>query len=294
MGLDATGLAAVSLFRAEGPLGHTLTLGRQRLACRPATLKAWGVQQDLFDSEWADSIFLDHLGSKSLASIDASGYEGASLLSDLNEPIPSELSGSFDSIIDLGTTEHIFDVHQAFLNIRDMCKVDGRILHVLPTNQQSGHGLYQFSPEFFFSLYSRSNGFSSTSVYVSSLRHPLKWMALEPPHGGRRISIWSRHPTNIIVITTLVARKHLSVNQSDYVTAWHEQREISRESSNLKSTLKSVRWIHTLGLWTRRVHLQLRRLFSDPVVEAYGLSTTHVNPRAVVEERFGFNSSSSQ
>ena len=41
----------------------------------------------------------EFLGIKNLSIIDASGYEGADIIHDLNEPVPENLHGRFDAVI---------------------------------------------------------------------------------------------------------------------------------------------------------------------------------------------------
>ena len=74
----------------------------------------------------------------------------------------ANLNEKFDTIIDFGTSEHIFNVVENLSNISKFCKNNGIILHSLPANNNCGHGFWQFSPELFFSLYSENNGFSDT------------------------------------------------------------------------------------------------------------------------------------
>ncbi|MEL7114711.1 MAG: methyltransferase [Pseudomonadota bacterium] len=66
------------------------------------------------------------LGFGEIESMDFSDYEGASILQDLNKPIPDHLEQQFDFIFDGGTIEHVFNVPQALENVFRMLKPGGR------------------------------------------------------------------------------------------------------------------------------------------------------------------------
>ena len=104
-------------------------------------------------------------GSLSLETVDVSNYEGASLIYDLNNKI--NIDKKFDTTIDIGTSYFIYDVKTCFQNIINLTKIGESIIHVLPSNNFCNLGLYQFSPDFFYQLYSKKNGFTNTEVFVS-------------------------------------------------------------------------------------------------------------------------------
>ena len=68
------------------------------------------------------------LGVDNACFLDHSDYEGADLLFDLNEPLPPELEGTFDLIIDGGTLDNVFNPTQAMMNIARMLRAGGRVL----------------------------------------------------------------------------------------------------------------------------------------------------------------------
>ena len=73
-------------------------------------------------------------------SMDASDYEGANIVHDLNLPIPPALRERYDLVWDGGTLEHIFNFPVAIFNAMHMVKVGGHLLLETPTNNQCGHG----------------------------------------------------------------------------------------------------------------------------------------------------------
>jgi hypothetical protein len=57
--------------------------------------------------------FFSLLGTREIHSVDLSPYEGASILHDMNRPIPSELRERFTLVHDGGSLEHVFNIPQA-------------------------------------------------------------------------------------------------------------------------------------------------------------------------------------
>jgi hypothetical protein len=73
---------------------------------------------------WSDPFF-KLLGASQVGPIDVSAYQGASIIHDLNEPIPGALHERFDVVFDCGTLEHIFNVPVALKSYMDMVRVGG-------------------------------------------------------------------------------------------------------------------------------------------------------------------------
>ena len=125
-------------------------------------------EEDFKEIKYIDDVFLfKALGFNDIESIDNSGYESADIILDLNKPVPKELHGKYDTIIDGGTLEHIFHLPNVLKNIHDMLKVGGRIIHIVPSASFYfiDHGLYMFSPTLFNDYY-MSNKYSIEKSYV--------------------------------------------------------------------------------------------------------------------------------
>jgi SAM-dependent methyltransferase len=75
------------------------------------------------------------------------------VLFDLNvhEPGPG-LAGSFDLVMNFGTTEHVFNQLRAFQSIHALIKVGGICYHDLPMAGYPNHALFRYDPLFFTSL----------------------------------------------------------------------------------------------------------------------------------------------
>lgn len=166
------------------------------------------------------------LGATEVVSIDYSDYEGASVVHDMNSPIPQHCRDSFDFVYDGGTLEHIFNFPQAIKNCMDLLKVGGTFVASTPANYFRGHGFYQFSPELFFRLFCPENGFRLDRVLVfewglGGARYEVE----DPKKLRRRAELWA---TGGRIRLCIEARKveaqpgdlPLFPQQSDYVAQW--------------------------------------------------------------------------
>lgn len=168
--------------------------------------------------------FLRMLGAEEICSIDASPYEGASFIHDMNLPIPSQLKNNFTVVIDGGSLEHIFDYPRGVKNVMEMVRVGGHFLGINPTNGCMGHGFYQFSPELYFRIFAKDNGFSVERIFLFESLPKAKWYEVNDPERVRkRVGLINVHPTHMLI----QAKKLNSVpiftsspKQSDYVALW--------------------------------------------------------------------------
>ncbi|MBX6322620.1 MAG: hypothetical protein IRY94_12385 [Rhodospirillaceae bacterium] len=206
-------------------------------AGRPPLTKAEeaGVLADGF----AEGFLRGVMGSRVVDSYDVSSYQGASHIHDLNHPLGQH--ETYSLVFDGGTLEHCFAVPDAFSNAISLCATGGHIVHILPTNNFSGHGFYQFSPELFFSLYSRVRGFDLKAVYLAVEGEPRFWWAVRPPlekHG--RIEVCSALETHILVIAAkgpgAVSPRDSPPQQSDYEAGqWRPAAAIAGGEYRLRS-----------------------------------------------------------
>lgn len=110
-------------------------------------------------------VFFEMLGIKDYADLDKFDEDKPQILHDMNEPLPEELYEQFSLVVDSGTIEHIFDIRQVMENIVRATKVGGRVFHLTPSSNYIDHGLYLFSPCFFFDFY-ELNGFDDLSCHI--------------------------------------------------------------------------------------------------------------------------------
>tara|TARA_B100001027_G_C16187697_1_gene294539 strand:- start:192 stop:746 length:555 start_codon:yes stop_codon:yes gene_type:complete len=152
--------------------GKTLSLGRLNNLISKDEFKTLKIP--LSYEKYADNILFENFNLESLNSLDYSKFENADIIYDLNEPI-EKFNKQFDTILDFGTSEHIFDISQCLKNISNLCKINGHIIHCLPANNNCGHGFWQFSPELFFNMYNKKNGFEKTEIFLVNLFDKKNW-----------------------------------------------------------------------------------------------------------------------
>ncbi len=99
--------------------------------------------------------FFSMFGFAEVHAIDISTYEGADILFDLNSEgkLPDNLCEGFDLVIDGGTLEHVFNIHNAINNMSSMVREKGFIYHAVPLTGYVNHGFYSISPTFFLDYY---------------------------------------------------------------------------------------------------------------------------------------------
>jgi hypothetical protein len=227
----------VSFLLAAQRLGvsfeSTLMVGRQNLFCDVGELRRGfhEVQSDLTDAEAVELLsdgfaeaLLHRLGAEHVDSLDASDFEGSSILHDLNSPLPQDLRGRYSAVLDAGTLEHVFNVPEALRSCMAAVAPGGHLLAISPANNFFGHGFYQFSPELFYRVMTPANGFEVT-LMLSRAEHPwAKWLAVRDPAAvGSRVQASGAWQTMLYVIAhrlTEVEPLRTWPQQSDYASAW--------------------------------------------------------------------------
>ena len=227
MGIERNSAAFLLKLRDDGVrYGHMATLGRQTIYLLPseyaAAMRRCGRETDGTVPYYADDL-LDAIGAVALDTIDASAFESASLVHDLNVPVPDTWHGRYDVVFDGGTLEHVFNVPVALASIMQMVRVGGRLVFSTPANSWCGHGFYQFSPELFWRALSEENGFSIVDMYVSDGRRA--YSVAEPRKVKARVELCTRLPMTLLVHARKDASRTPFVTppqQSDYAALWTE------------------------------------------------------------------------
>ena len=222
-------------------LGNMLTLGHQAVymddESYQALIASLGIsfQENIF----ADDFFRG-LGAKSVDVMDASNYEGANVLHNLNEPLGRELVEKYDCVFDGGALEHVFNLPQALKNCLEMVKVGGRFIIIAPTNAYCGHGFYQFSPELFYGALSAENGYLVEKMLFV---HREQWYSVRKPAEIRqRVELLTEEPTLLFITARRIERKPVFAQwrqQSDYVATW-DGKQTTAKASPRKSIKESV------------------------------------------------------
>jgi hypothetical protein len=217
MGLDVCAIKYLNYCKKYQNFNKTISLGRQQIHTDTKSFFG-GTSYHL----WCEELLINEFKSTTVDSMDISNFEGANIIHDLNKIVDDKnIIGAYDTVLDIGTLEHLFNINNALINVSKLCKVGGQIIHVLPTNQQCGHGFWQFSPELFFSLYTEKNGYSDTEVFTANYLSG-DFEKLNKPENGQRLLIHSESPTYVAVRTKLRCENfsHQNVQQSDYIPQW--------------------------------------------------------------------------
>ena len=121
--------------------GETLTIGRLNNLLKKEDYKQLDI--DVSQDIYADNILKNYFNLSSLNALDYSSFEKADIIHDLNTPL-NNYKKQFNTILDFGTSEHVFNIVECFKNISNLCKINGHIIHCLPANNNCGHGFWQF------------------------------------------------------------------------------------------------------------------------------------------------------
>jgi hypothetical protein len=273
MGIDIHALKFLMFAARSQPFGRVATMGRQSLFVPKGTLKKlMNLNQEVDYGPFCEELLKGQFRAATVDSFDISGYENATHIVDMNKPLLIE--EIYDTIIDGGCIEHVYNAPQALANISSMCAQGGQILHILPANNLCGHGFWQFSPELFFSLYSKVNGYEETQVFLADLTNERVWYEVRKPQNGERAELRSLGRLYVMVRTRRTARfSHESVHQSDFVYHWNRTESTSRKgfswTQRARDTVKRVirgspfalpaaRFVHARfqpSLWGAKAHL---------------------------------------
>ena len=274
MGINRSILNFLATAREQGvSFTETVTVGRQDLGLGPREvtrcLAAHGLLNDasarrdlleqLAQNEWRAEPLFHRLGAAAVDSIDVSDYEGADILWDLNHPIPPELEARFTVLFDGGSLEHIFNAPVALMSYMRMVRPGGHLLLALPANNNCGHGMYQFSPELFFTALSRQNGFAvermimveadteaPTRIFGKRIAvegKARRYDVADPGKVGERVTLMNRLPVSLMVQAKRVSDEPIttwaSVQQSDYVLEWASAGNTAVSRTSLLSQIVS-------------------------------------------------------
>lgn len=242
MGVGYQGLQIALLAKRQGvDFARTISIARQHHYLDPGTLQSMfqrfgfeltsDEQSEILRDAFSEGLFRK-LGAQTVDSIDASNYEGASIIHDFNQPIEQKLHRKYTAVIDFGSLEHIFHFPNAVKNVTDLLDVGGHFISMTVANNFMGHGFYQFSPELFYS-YLPANGFSNVDVYLVPFRiFPYFFRVAAPRELGGRVELINSEPVLIGVIARKV--KHVANQampmQSDYQQQFWQGRDVNRKS----------------------------------------------------------------
>jgi SAM-dependent methyltransferase len=238
MGINLAAAKFLLYARQSGvSFDRTLTLGRQNTAFKPAELDAVLRHLPMFPkvdmsamleaSPYIDP-FLRWLGAQQVDAIDYSDYEGANIIHDLNQPVPAELHHRYDLVIDGGTLEHIFNFPTSIKNCMSLVKPGGHLILLTPANNFFGHGLYQFSPELFYRVFTTDNGYQMKRVVaVEAVRNGRWFNVSDSLITKQRVELINHQPTELFVLAQRTTVQEMFTSpplEANYQSAWTKPR----------------------------------------------------------------------
>ena len=229
MGFERHAAALCVKMRRQGvPFGRVLTLGHQNLDLTIEELNRVlrGLERPPADRvpAFADDLFMA-LGANTVEALDASEYEGARVVHDLNFAVPSSWHEKYDMIFDGGTLEHVFNFPVAIRSCMEMLKPGGRFVSVTVANNWCGHGFYQFSPELFYRIFSSNNGFNVVEMYLAEV-DGLTFAVTDPATLMSRAELCNNTRTYLLVHARRNSVQNVLADvpqQSDYAASWRAQ-----------------------------------------------------------------------
>jgi hypothetical protein len=180
--------------------------------------------------------------------------ENATILHDMNLPLPDAYHDRFSLVMDGGSLEHVFHYTTALKNAMEAVVPGGHFLTVTPSNNLMGHGFYQFSPELFFRALSPVNGFEIHRALVYEQPWKGNWYEVADPQQLRtRVELMNFRPTYLVVCARKIASVPIfaqTPQQSDYTALWSDAHKLpAADGMRLKQRLPG--WVGNLY---RRLH----------------------------------------
>jgi SAM-dependent methyltransferase len=221
MGINRNSLKLLVHAKKYVNYNETVTLGKQTLFVKEQEFEK--IFQNSFGGEfqanYSEDVFLN-LGAKTVDSLDVSNYEGAKIIHDMNKPISEDLHNKYSVVFDGGSLEHIFNVPTALQNCMNLLKVGGHFIGITPTNNFLGHGFYQFSPEFFYSVFREKFGFNVVQMlFFIDSKFTRFYEVADPLKVKNRVILSNNYPSYLFVLAEKisdVSLKDMLPQQSDY------------------------------------------------------------------------------
>ena len=165
MGINCANLVLLKTYanRRGGvaPFGDLLMYGRLQNTLSGAEkgqlAKRYKIGEGALAHHYTEEL-LRAIGAKSVTSVDVSDYESCDIVLDLMEDVAArqdladKLCGRFDTVLDYGTSEHVFNFPQALVNAWNILREGGSYIFDLPVSGWTNHGLVQFTPSYFHSV----------------------------------------------------------------------------------------------------------------------------------------------
>lgn len=296
---EATFLARAA--RTGVSFAKTALIGRQSFFLSHRELRAaFALAGEQISVAQAESILRDAdgyaepllrlLGAEEIVSIDASDYEGCTVVHDLNKPLPGELREQFSVVVDGGSLEHIFSFERAAESCMRLVRPGGHLLAMTPANNEMGHGFYQFSPELYFRLLAPENGFCVEALYVAEALGRTRWYEVtDPAIAGHRARVHNRGSTYLFVRARRIGAVPAQIippQQSDYQARW-----AAKQAPSASPNASLSHRVRLMRLVPRRQRRRIQRTVAARVATYDPACFRRVEPRDLMSESGGDDSS---
>jgi hypothetical protein len=273
MGLDSPALQFLLNAKRNGvSFERVLTIGRQGIHISAAelydSLTRNGIRVSRAEAEqliqeengYCEPL-LRRLGAGEIHSIDVSPYEGATILHDMNLRLPDCYHGRYTLVVDGGSLEHVFHYPTALANCLEATELGGRFVTITPANNQMGHGFYQLSPELFFRVLDKNNGFKMEQLLIFEIPWRGIWYEVADPKQVRwRVELINRRPAYLIAMAQkdeALPLFAITPQQSDYSAAWQASQESGGTRSVSDAMPRPAGWRRFVPQWVSQSYRQL-------------------------------------
>jgi len=227
-----------------------------------------------------DIAFFAMLGLTEVKALDFSLVDNPEFHVDLNDPVPPELHGQFDLIVDGGSFDHLFDLKQAFINVAQMLKPGGRIIQWNAASNYVEYGAYcSFSPSLYLDYY-EGNGFTNCQSFVAVRRRfgAEEWELFQYERAGNSETPFL-DPRPVIAFVWAEKTESSTVDKVPTQGHWHDSPPAPPEPTATPPVS-----LRTRGSLLRRRH---PRLMAGPLVLWRILQTLRAAPswRIVVDPK---------
>jgi len=240
MGITKKDLELIIILKTEFNIDFTsiVTIGRQKIGFSykevekifskyNLTTDNNELKKELENNNFFCEPIFKKLGALHIHSIDIDNYESTTFRHDLNKPITKKLEENYSLVMDFGSSEHIFDVKSCQKNILSLVKKGGHLIQILPTNNESGHGFYQFSASFFTEILSSDNGYELLRLFSYRTNSKKIYEVLLDRLKNKRVRLVNNHPTYLFALSKRNEVKEIfksTPQQSDYQSLrWKEK-----------------------------------------------------------------------
>ena len=162
--------------------------------------------------------------------------EKATFQHDLNLPVPKKLINRYNTLIDIGSIEHVFDTKQVLESYTKMVRVGGILFIHTPVNGYFQHGLYTFNPDVLTNALVL-NGFKIIYLKYSTVKGTL----IKDPSLGKNVTLWLVAKKVRNADKFVIPQESQDYSEEYWKVSWKERRKKQPNFfEKLKQRIKSI------------------------------------------------------